>query len=161
MYERENTPNGPAGHQIGFSVSFPLWLQRPWGLYRSAQEHMTEAQAKSQTMQNDVIKMVHMEYIETTTHLQLSRNYLSDILPSALSNVKIARQQYASGQTDFVRLLEAFRTWIEVHNGYQEQLYHYAEHWSELERWTGLELAHAKEALDQNKPIEEMNHAKQ
>ncbi len=150
MYEREESPNGPAGRVLGFSVSFPLWLQRPWGLRQSAHEHMAEAEARSQGMQNEVLKMVNMEYIELGTHLQLSRNYLADILPSALSNVKTARQQYASGQADFVRLLEAFRTWIDVHNGYQEQLYHYAEHWSELERWTGVELARAKEALEQS-----------
>jgi outer membrane protein, heavy metal efflux system len=161
MVERETTPDGPAGRQIGFSVSFPLWFQRPWGQYQSAKAHLTESQAKSQAMQNEVMRVVNMEFVETNTHLHLSRNYVDAILPSALSNVKIARQQYASGQADFVRLLEAFRTWIDVHNAYQEQLYHYGEHWSYLERWIGVELDRAREALDQHQtmPMEKMPHA--
>jgi cobalt-zinc-cadmium efflux system outer membrane protein len=161
MYEREESPDGPAGRQIGISVSFPLWLQRPWGQVESAKAHILEAEANSQSMQDEVDQMVHMEFIETTTHLRLSRNFINAILPSAASNVKIARQQYASGQSDFVRMLEAFRSWIDVHDSYEEELYHYGEHWSELERWTGVDLDHAKEALEQNQIMPmEMHHEK-
>jgi len=158
MYEQEETPDGPAGRQIGFSVSFPLWFQRPWKEYQGAKEHVLEAQAMSQRMENEVVRTVHVEYTETNMHLQLARNYLSEILPAALSNVKIAREQYASGDGDFVRLLEAFRTWIDVHNAYQEQLYQYGEHWSELERWVGVDLSQPKATLEQEKSIPQENH---
>jgi cobalt-zinc-cadmium efflux system outer membrane protein len=144
MYERETAPSGPAGRQIGIGITFPLWLQRPWGLYKSSKEHFAETEAMAEGMGNMVMKMVHMEYVETTTHLTLSRNYESDILPTAQSNLKIAREQYASGRGDFLRILEAFRTWIEAHNEYQEQLYHYGEHWSLLERWADILEQHKK-----------------
>jgi len=156
MYEREETDAGPAGRQIGVSVSFPLWFKRPWADSRAAAAHVIEAKSGAQAMQNMALKMVHMEFTETNTHLKEARNYLSDILPSAQSNLKIAQQQYASGQADFLRLLEAFRTWIEVHTEYQNQLYHVGEHWSELERWVGIDLSQARQALEQ----QEMNHDK-
>jgi hypothetical protein len=73
--------------------------------------------------------------------------------------LSIARELYASGQEDFLRLLEAFRTWIQTHNEYQDKLYQYGQHWSELERWVGVPLDKAKEALDQEQVMPtEMNH---
>jgi hypothetical protein len=38
MYERESAPEGDAGRQIGVGITFPLWLSRPWGLAKSANE---------------------------------------------------------------------------------------------------------------------------
>ena len=149
MYERETADAGDAGRQIGLNVTFPLWFSRPWNLSKAAEEHELEARASSEAMQNEVLKMIHTEITEVQTHLGLARNYETGIVPSATSSLRIARQQYASGRGDFLRLLEAFRTWIEAHNQYQDQVYHYAEHWSELGRWLGIEVDHAKETQDQ------------
>ncbi len=152
MYEYQKAQaGGENGRILGVSVTFPLWLQRPWAMNRAAAEHLLEAQASAQAMKNMVLKMLHMEVTETQTHLRLARNYQNDILPTVLANLKVSRQAYAAGQSDFLRLLEAVRSWIAVHNEYQEQVYHYGNHWSELERWIGVELVHAKEALEQTK----------
>ena len=161
MYERETAGAGPDGRQIGVSVTFPLWLQRPWGLTRSAREHISEAEASSQAMRNEVRKMVHTEYTETNTYLTQAKNYVAGILPEAQSALKITRQQYVSGQIDFLRFLEAFRTWIQTNNEYQEKLYRYGEHWSELQRWVGVPVDKAKEALEQEEVMpREMTHGK-
>jgi outer membrane protein TolC len=158
MYEREAVPSGAAGRQIGVGISFPLWFQRPVGLYKSSKEHVLETEAISEGMENMVMKMVHMEFTETTTHLNLSRNYEKDILPIAQSNLKIAREQYASGRGDFLRILEAFRTWLEANNDYQYQLYHYGEHWSLLEKWVGVDLSKAKDILAEQSAYPKENH---
>lgn len=159
MYEKETADAGPAGHQIGVSVTFPLWLSRPWGLTKSAEEHTAEAEATSQAMKNEVQKRVHQEYTETNTYLTQAKNYQAGILPEAQSALKITRQQYASGQLDFLRFLEAFRTWIQTNNEYQEKLYAYGSHWSELERWVGVPIDKAKEAIEQEEVMPtEMNH---
>ena len=140
MYEKEVSGEGPDGQQIGIGVSLPLWFRRNNDLKNGSREHILEAEAMSKGMTNMVMKMVAMEFTETTTHLTLTRNYERDILPTAESNLRVAREQYASGRGDFLRVLEAFRTWIETSNEYQQQLYHYAEHWSLLERWVGVDL---------------------
>jgi outer membrane protein TolC len=106
-----------------------------------------------------VLKNVHAEYTETNTYLVQARNYETSILPSAQSALKVTQRQYASGQGDFLRLLEAFRTWIQSHNEYQEKLYQYGLHWSELERWLGVPPDQAQEALEHAMPME-MNHEK-
>lgn len=148
MYEREVTTAGPEGRQMGIGLSVPLWYARPRGTSQGAREHMREAESVSQGMQNMVLKMVHMEFTEATTHLTLARNYERDILPTAQSNLRVAREQYASGRGDFLRVLEAIRAWIEANNEYQEQVYHYGEHWSLLERWVGIDLMKVKEISD-------------
>jgi len=148
MYEKEVPAEGPDGRMIGIGLSFPLWIRRPLGLRQGSRRHLEEAEAMSQGMENMVMKMVHMEFTETTTHLTLARNYERDILPTAQSNLRVAREQYASGRGDFLRILEAFRAWIEANNEYQEELYHYGEHWSLLERWVGIDLMKVKETSD-------------
>jgi cobalt-zinc-cadmium efflux system outer membrane protein len=161
LYEREQSPNAPDGRILGVSVSFPLWVERPWALTRAGAEHAQEAQATAQSMQTMARTMVAMEFTETQTHRTVAQHYLDAILPSAQSSLRIAQQQYASGQTDFLHLLEAFRAWIDAHDEYEAQLYHFGEHWSALERWTGVELDRAKEELKTPPtPMEGMSHGK-
>lgn len=160
MAERETTPGGEAGRQFGASLSFPLWFRRPWNDSVSAREHMEEAVASGRQMKNEVLKNVHLEFIQTRTHLAMARRYESAVLPAALSNLRVARQQYASGHGDFLRLLEALRTWLTAHNDYQEELYRYGQHWSELGRWTGVDVEHLKEALAQREWMPATTHDK-
>src|SRR5258708_7908423 len=122
MYEKEASSAGDAGRQIGVSVTFPLWFNRPWNLSKAATEHEQEAMASSEAMQNEVLKMIHIEMTETQTHLGLARSYEVGILPSAMSSLRVAREQYVGGHGDFLRLLEAFRAWIDAHNQYQDQV---------------------------------------
>ena len=147
MLERETAPAGDAGHQIGVGIVLPLWINRPWSLYAGAKEHLAETEALSEDLRDTVSRNVHAEYTQVVTHLTMTRNYEKDILPTAQSNLKIARDQYASGRGDFLRVLEAFRTWIDTHNEYQEQLYQYGEHVSLLERWVGIDLSKTRELL--------------
>lgn len=158
MYEHETAPQGDPGRQIGVSITFPLWAKRAWNQSASAKEHFAEALATGRQMQNEVAKMVHMEFVETQTHLAMARRYENGVLPSALSNLRVARQQYGSGQGDFLRLLEALRTWLDAHNQYQEELFQYGEHRTELSRWIGVDVENLKEALAQQEWMPEDNH---
>ena len=157
MYERETANAGPDGRQIGVSMTFPLWFQRPWGLRRSAEEHLAEAEAASQAMRNEVQKNVFSEYTQTKTLAQEAENFESGILPAAQSAMSLTRQQYASGHTDFLKFLEAFRAWIQTNTEYQMKLYEYGDHWSQLERWVGMPLDEASQAPAQPQP-KEMKH---
>jgi outer membrane protein TolC len=158
MAEKEVSPGGPDGRMLAVSVSFPLWVERPWKQVQGAKAHLSETEARSQATQNAVVQAVASEFVETTTRLTVARQYRSRILPSANSALKIAQQRYASGQDDFTRLLEAYRAWITVQNEYQEQLYAYAEHWSTLGQWLGVDVAAAKLMFDQMKAMPAGGH---
>ena len=126
-----------------------MWFWSPTSALRGAEEHLTETEARSQAVQNAVLKNVASEFVEANTRLTVARHYNAGILPAAGSALKIAQQRYASGQDDFIRLLEAYRTWITSHNEYEEELYAYGEHISLLGQWVGVDIDLAKQALDQ------------
>jgi len=140
MVERETAPAGPAGRQIGVSMTFPLWLERPWGTMKAAREHALETEAIVEDRTNLVHRMVHAEFIQFNTHLTKARRYQEGIVPSAENTLQVVRQQYASGQTDFLRFLEAFRSWLNARLEYEEEIYQYGHHWAELERWIGADI---------------------
>jgi cobalt-zinc-cadmium efflux system outer membrane protein len=138
--EREETSSGPAGRQLGVTVTFPLWVKRPWGNVKAAQEHLLETQARADERAAMVRRMVHMEFTEVHTHLIQAERYRDGIIPASESTLRVVRQQYASGQTDFLRFLEAFRAWLNAELDYENEIYHYAEHKAQLERWVGVAL---------------------
>lgn len=151
MYERETSDAGPAGRQIGVSITLPLWFGKPWGDYEAAKQHVLEAENVQTDRENKVRQMVYQSYTETQTHLTMVRNHQAGILPSAQSSLTIVRQQYVSGEADFIRFLEALRGWIGANLDYEKELYRYGESLTDLERWVGTELA-------QGKPLSEVHH---
>jgi len=131
---------GPAGRQLGLSLSVPLWVERPLLMTAGAAAHIKEAEAEAESMKNMVRKMVAMEQTEVVTHLTLARKIENEILPVAEAGLNSAREQYTSGRGDFMRFLEANRAWINAHVEQEEQIFHTVEHGSELERWVGTDL---------------------
>jgi len=147
MAERRTMDEGPEGRMLGVAITFPLWLQKPWGEFQAARAHVQRAQAMSESKARRVEKMVYQEWVETQTHTRLAQTYVDAILPGTQSALKVVRQQYASGKADIVRFLEAFRTWVNVNLDYHQEVYHAAEHWSELAQWVGVspeDLYHEK-----------------
>ncbi len=150
MYEYQTAGDGiqgvgESGRQLGLSLSVPLWLARPYRMAKSARFHIEEAQAMQTSMGIMVHKMVASEYTEVVTHLTLARKYDAHILPAAKAALNTSREQYAAGRGDFLRLLEANRAWINVNEEHESQIYHTAEHWTELERWVGTSIEAAAE----------------
>jgi len=141
LLEKQTGGSGKeSGDQIGFSMYVPFWATRPIGLYEAAKAHIQESDADAQAMIAMTRRMVFMEQTETITHLTLARNDKAGLLPAALANLKTAREHYASGRLDILHLLEALRNWIQATTEYHSEVYHYGEHWSELERWVGVSL---------------------
>ena len=141
--ERETMNAGPDGRLIGVAMTFPLWLQKPWGDLKAAAAHEAEAEAMGNSRARRVERGIYQSWVETTTHLTMTRNYTQGILPAPHSSLNVTRQQYASGRADFLRFLEAFRGWVNAHLEYEQQLYKVGESWSELERWVGSDLNEA------------------
>jgi len=140
MYDHLRADTGETGRELGLSLRVPLWLGRPQGTYKSATAHVKESQAMARMSRSMTLQMVHKEMVEVETHWTLARNAQNGIIPAALGNLRVSRDAYAGGQLDFLRLLEAVRAWIGANELFQDELYHYAEHWSELERWVGVAI---------------------
>ncbi|MCG3205620.1 MAG: hypothetical protein KCHDKBKB_02342 [Elusimicrobia bacterium] len=131
---------GPSGRAVGVSLSVPLWFRRPIAKAIAGSEHLLEAEAQSARMGAMVRRMIQMERTETITHMILAKNIEKKILPSAVAAKNTARDRYVSGRGDVMRFMEATRLWLKTHETHEDQLYHFAEHWAELEQWVGTDL---------------------
>ncbi len=160
MALRQTADQAGTGHEIGLSLSIPLWFKRPWNNFAGAKEHFLETEAGTKAMITMVKKMVRMEYIEAETHKTLAEQYQTGILPPTAANLKLTQASYSAGKTDFLRLQDAVRTWTETNIRYQNELYHAAEHWSLLERWAGVDLFEAKAMIETNTMKKENHHEK-
>lgn len=141
MAERLTMDQGPAGSQIGVSVVFPLWLHKPWAELKSASAEANQMESAAAEIANRIERDIHAAWLEWNTHLTMARNYETGILPATQSSLTIVRQQYASGKTDLLRFLEAFRTWINAHLEYEQELYLYGRAASDLERAVGVDVS--------------------
>jgi len=161
MYDYQKAYTGETGRELGLSLRMPLWLGRPRGTYRSATAHVEESLAMARMSRTMALQMVHKEMVEVETHWTLARNTQNGIIPAALGNLRVSRDAYAGGQLDFLRLLEAVRAWISANELFQNELYHYAEHWSELERWVGVAIPmteNSKPAKKNSEDSHEQHH---
>ncbi len=140
MYDRQRDQGGMTGHEAGVSLKIPLWLTRPLGDMKEARAHLEEAEAAAAAMRNDVKKMAAMEFTEVHTHLALARRLRDEIVPASKSAFRLSRRRFESGGEDFVRFLETFRALLDAQREYDDEIYHYGEHWGRLEQWVGAAL---------------------
>lgn len=145
MYERTRTSGGMTGSEAGVGLSVPIWWGRPAGAWREAGAHTDEAVAMGRAMENDIRKMVAMEYHETQMHLGLARRYRDQVAPAAEAAWRLARRRYESagkgmGSVDIARILQSLRALLDAQTEYHQQLYHVGEHWGYLEQWVGEEI---------------------
>ncbi|MBI4423723.1 MAG: TolC family protein [Elusimicrobia bacterium] len=140
-YERMRMAGGGEG---GWSwkagVSLPLWTARQRAEAAAAPPRAEERSAAAERMRLEVEREVAREYVEVRTHLQLARNGRDVIIPLAQGAVDVLRRGYEAGKTDILKVLESARTLLRTELEYQEQVYHYGEHWALLERWAGRSL---------------------
>jgi cobalt-zinc-cadmium efflux system outer membrane protein len=144
--ERETKDQGPAGRQIGLSLTVPIWLQGPRHNVAAARAHIDETKAMVTEREAMVRRMVALEQTEVETRIAKAKLYKEGIVPSAEHALSAIRQQYASGRADYLRFLEAFRSWLRARSDYADEVYHIAEHWTELERWVGISLPYEGES---------------
>lgn len=144
-YEQERFRNKPTETMVGASLNIPIWFWRPLGELRSARSHTAQALAESQDARNTVFKELYKEFTEVRMHRRLALSYAEEILPLAEGAVNIALKNYETGRTDFAKLSEAVRTLLDAQMKYYEQIYHYGEHWSMLERIVGREIGESKD----------------
>ncbi len=93
MYEKEASSAGDDGRQIGVSVTFPLWFNRPWNLSKAAQEHEQEVHGLFRSNAKRGFENDSYRDDRNANLFGLARSYEVGILPSAMSSLRVAREQ--------------------------------------------------------------------
>jgi cobalt-zinc-cadmium efflux system outer membrane protein len=100
-----------AGLMAGITI--PIW----WGKYRA---EIREAQAMIQAASNERDNMQNMLKAELSMAVFKLRDaerriglFTSALIPKATQALEVAKQEFASGKSEFMTLIDAQRTWLE------------------------------------------------
>jgi cobalt-zinc-cadmium efflux system outer membrane protein len=102
-----------------FTTTLPLWNRNQGGI-RSARANTARAQAGLQRVENELSQQAAValgQYLAATERVKI---YEQQLLPKSREVFRVNGSLFEQGQTDFLRLLQAQKTLIEVDLGYVE-----------------------------------------
>jgi len=110
----------PPLHDQGYvqtSITVPLWNRNQGGI-RQARANYASAVAALDRTRNDLSGLAAEVIGRYRSAKQLVERFEQQILPKAAESQRITQLLFAQGQIDFMRLLQAQRTFIEVNLAY-------------------------------------------
>lgn len=119
---RDNGIGGDPDGGITVGVPIPLWNRNQGGIVRAAQEAAAAEQALQQlelSLQNRLAP-VFERYANATNQVT---KYRTRILPAARQSLDLQRQSYEVGESGYVNLLTAQRTFSQTNLNYLESLH--------------------------------------
>lgn len=102
-----------------FTTSLPLWNRNQGGI-QSARADIARAQAGLQRVENELSQQTAValgQYLAASERVKI---YEQQLLPKSREVFRVNGSLFEQGQTDFLRLLQAQKTLIEVDLGYVE-----------------------------------------
>ena len=102
-----------------FTTSLPLWNRNQGGI-QSARANTTRAQASLQRVENELSQQAAValgQYLAASERVKI---YEQQLMPKSREVFRVNRSLFEQGQSDFLRLLQAQKTLIEVDLGYVE-----------------------------------------
>lgn len=102
---------------VQMSLSIPLWNRNQGGI-REARANYASAVAALERTRNELSGLAADAIGRYRSAKQLVERFEQQILPKAAESQRITQQLFAQDQIDFLRLLQAQRTFIEVNLGY-------------------------------------------
>jgi cobalt-zinc-cadmium efflux system outer membrane protein len=108
-------PQNQGLYQVTFNV--PLW-NRNQGNIRAAEANISVAQAHVGTVENNLANDSASAIGRFLSSQQQVDRYEEQMLPKAREVLRLVKQQYAQGEAEFLRLLQAQRQRMEVELDY-------------------------------------------
>jgi cobalt-zinc-cadmium efflux system outer membrane protein len=118
---RDNGIGGRSDAGITVGVPLPIWNRNQGGIVQAAQQAVAAERALQQlelSLQNRLAPV----YERYASALNQVTKYRSRILPAAQESLMLMRQRYKAGETDYVNLLTAQRTYSQTNLNYLESL---------------------------------------
>lgn len=118
---RDNGIGGRSDGAITVGLPLPLWNRNQGGVVQAEQEANAAERALQQlelSLQNRLVPV----YERYANALNQVGRYRARILPAAEESLRLITQKYKAGDTDYVRLLIAQRTYSQTNLNYLESL---------------------------------------
>ncbi len=130
---------------VTFGVSVPLPVFGPWKQLRNAEAADVEAR-RARSNVEALLRVVQSEVDEALAGISNAQKHISlhgeKLIPVSERSVEVARAGYASGNADLLVLLSSVRQLRAHHLDRINSALLYARRLADLQRATGLELAH-------------------
>nr|NGY94180.1 hypothetical protein [Neochlamydia sp. AcF84] len=121
------------GLLLGFSMAIPIWDRNQGNISKA--KHLLKQLYNKRNKDNLQARLqLEAEYAQLLTAYQEGLLYNNDVLPIALATFEGAKQEYLQGKNDYLELLEAQRTLLDVHDKYMHALVDYHQRKIELYR---------------------------
>jgi outer membrane protein, heavy metal efflux system len=118
---RDNGIGGRSDGSVTVGVPLPLWNRNQGGIVQAAQQAAAAERALQQlelSLQNRLAPV----YERYSNALNQVTKYRTKILPAAKESLDLMRQTYQAGETGYVNLLTAQRTYSQTNLNYLESL---------------------------------------
>jgi cobalt-zinc-cadmium efflux system outer membrane protein len=126
----------PGSDNFWFNIDFPItFWDRNQGNIRAARANLTAAQNNINTIRNSLLNQAANLLSQYLAALAVARQFEADILPNTRESVRLAREGYAKGLTDFATFLAVQRTLIQANSDYVDALNNL---WSNAVQLAGL-----------------------
>ncbi|MGE4105561.1 MAG: TolC family protein [Pirellulales bacterium] len=133
----QEAPLRPA---VGMNVNLPLYRQKRWAAVREARAELQTRRAEYERQIDDAANEIYAAHAQLVESHRTAQLYDQTILPAAEKNVASARAGYTSGNVDFLRLIDARRQLIALHEQQVEAQSNYHRAAAELTRTVGTSL---------------------
>jgi outer membrane protein TolC len=133
----QEAPLRPA---VGMNVNVPLYREKRWAAVREARAKLQIRRAEYERLVDEVANEIYAAHARLVESQRTSQLYDQTIVPAAENNVESARAGYTSGNVDFLRLIDARRQLIALHEQQIEALSNYHRAAAELERTVGAPI---------------------
>lgn len=131
------TDNGKDPISVSVSINIPIWFGKySAGVQESVNNHLSVSKKRAQETNNllSELKMSIYKYRDAKRKINL---YRETLIPKSKQSLKVTQQTFETGRVDFLNLIDAQRTLLEMELLYQQSLSEKYKYLAQIEMLTG------------------------
>ncbi len=124
------------------AINLPIVWGKQRGRIREARANLLATEAERASMRTHTHHEIDQAYSAVKAAEQVMASYQRQILPQARATLDAAELAYTARSIDFMTLIDAARTYRNIHMAFYETQAELGLRWAELERLVGQDLLH-------------------
>ena len=148
--QQEPSDAGDDAFGVQFGLTVPIWFGKNNSRVNQALAEKSKAVAAKKSQINDTHSNIHSIYFKLQNALRLITLYKDNLLPQAVSSMKMAETLFREKQTGFSDFIEAQSTWYNFNLAIARATADYGKYLARLERLIG-------HSITERIPLEELN----
>ncbi|MEI7481447.1 MAG: TolC family protein [Elusimicrobiota bacterium] len=141
LYRKRKMPGQEISntYDVALGLTVPLWFSKQKAMVKEAGVEKEMAQAEYKAAQNELASSLREADIKARSSLRLVELYRGSVIPQAEEALKIAQSGYQAEKADFMDLLDAQRTLLDLRMDYYRYVVDYQTWLARVEQLTGVE----------------------